>query len=61
MPMNQSFKFDPPSCKCDPIDETKWEKTEMAGYRTVFTCKVCNATWERINPPNVQHGRTYFF
>ena len=59
--MIHSFKFDSPSCKCEPQDESKWTKKEEPSYRTVFTCTVCNATWETICPPNVQHGRTYFF
>ena len=61
MPMNQSFKFESPRCECDPLDESKWTKVEMPGYRTVFTCEMCKATWETINPPNIQHGRTYYF
>ena len=47
MGMIYSIRIDPPSCTCDPQDESNWEKKETRSpidgtvEKTEFVCNVC--------------------
>ena len=58
MGMIYSIRFGPPSCTCDPQDESNWEKKETRSpidgtvEKTEFVCNVCGNTWLWLTPSN---------
>ena len=67
MGMIHSIRLDPPSCTCDPQDESNWEKKETRSpidgtvEKTEFVCNVCGNTWLWLTPSNNGPNGLRFF